>query len=54
MNYDLFKKLMDEFKTSIILNENAYDDDLPETFDNVIETAKELHGALEKLIEDNR
>jgi hypothetical protein len=51
--YKLLKKLMDEFKRDIILNEYAYDDDLPDTFDNVIETAKQLHGALEKFIESN-
>jgi hypothetical protein len=52
--YKLLKKLMDDFKTSIILNENAYDDDLSETFEDVVATAQELHGALEKFMENNR
>ena len=47
----LLNKQIEELKKCIILNENAYDDDLEDTYEYLIEAAKQLHGTLEKLIE---
>lgn len=53
MNFLKMIKLMDELKKDIILNENAYDDDLEETFNNVISTAQKLQDNLTKFLKEN-
>jgi len=44
---------MDDLKESIILNENAHDDDLEETFEQVVVDAERLQKKLIKFINDN-
>lgn len=51
--YKLLKTLMDELKESIIFNERAHDDDLEESFEDVLECSKQLHGALIRFINKN-
>ena len=49
--YKVFKILMNELKESIILNQYAHDDDKKDSFEDVLEYCKQLHGALETFIE---
>ena len=48
------KKQLQELNTAIILHENAYDDDMSDRFDEMLETIEQLHGSLETFLEKNK
>jgi hypothetical protein len=47
------QKQLEELKKAIILYENAYDDDIADRFDDLLEEMQQLHGSLENFIEKN-
>lgn len=50
MSIKLLKIQLEELKEAIILNDNARDDNLEETYENLQLAMQEIHGNLERIL----